>query len=466
MALHSKLPRERREPIDSIMSPFQEFAGKQISGGIMLLVCTVLALIWANSPWQESYYDVWHFNVNLGFGGTALTLDLHHWINDGLMALFFFVVGLEIKRELLAGELSSPRKAALPLAAALGGMVVPVIIFAALNWGGPGEPGWGVPMATDIAFVLGVLVLLGRIVPPALKVFLTALAIVDDIGAVLVIAIFYTAQINWLALALGFAALVLSAVFNTLGVRRPLVYGLTGLFVWIFFLKSGVHATIAGVLLAFTIPCRSYINAHEFIERTKKLSQDFMAAGNPNDDILRNEERLALIHALEKTCERAQTPLQRLEHGLHPWVMFFIMPVFALSNAGVKLDANVLRLLMEPIALGVILGLFVGKTIGISLFSWLAVKMRIAALPSGARWSQMIGLATLGGIGFTMSLFIAGLAFGNLQYLNAAKVGILFGSLIAGSAGFIWLKMTAQPQPVAELAGHVDGVTSQPSMIE
>jgi NhaA family Na+:H+ antiporter len=351
------------------------------------------------------------------------------------MAVFFLVVGLEIKRELLVGELASPRQAALPIIAALGGVMVPALIYSALNAGGPGAQGWGIPMATDIAFVIGVMALLGSRVPLSLKVFLTALAIVDDIAAVLVIAMFYTAGISWGALAISGLCLGALLTANSLGVRHPLPYALLGLLLWAAVLKSGVHATIAGVLLAMTIPCRTALNPREFLSHSKAVLDHVERSMERDASITNDEELGAAIEALEDSCEKAQTPLNRLEHGLHPWVTFFIMPFFALANAGVPFDGTLRASLSHPITLGVVLGLLLGKPIGITLASWFAVRARLASLPAGVTWGHIHGAGWLGGIGFTMSLFVAGLAFGDESLLKMAKLSILIASLFAGLSG-------------------------------
>jgi NhaA family Na+:H+ antiporter len=342
--------------------------------------------------------------MDLTFGrlGGLLAKPLHFWINDGLMALFFLLVGLEIKRETLVGELASFRKAALPIAAAFGGMIVPAGLYVVFNHGGPGASGWGMPMATDIAFALGVLALLGDRVPTSLKVFLAALAIADDIGAVLVIAFFYTAQISWPSLGAGGLFFVALLAANRAGARHLLIYAILGVGLWLAFLQSGIHATVAGVLLAITIPAR---------QRTASRA------------VLTSNE----------------SPMLRLEHALIPWNRYLIMPVFALANAGVALGGGAARSVVAPVSLGVICGLVIGKPIGIVLFSWLATRTRLAAMLDGIRWRQIVGVGMLGGIGFTMSLFIANLAFGEAPALETAKVGILVASVISGIAGAIVL---------------------------
>jgi NhaA family Na+:H+ antiporter len=434
-----------RRPIERLVRPFQAFAARESSGGILLLLATVVALVWANSPWAKSYFSLWHTTVTLGFGENTIVHDLHFWVNDALMALFFFVVGLEIKREFLVGELASPRQAALPIVAALGGVLVPAAIYSLLNAGGTGAQGWGIPMATDIAFVIGVMALLGSRVPTSLKVFLTALAIVDDIAAVLVIALFYTGEIS--SGALGIATLCLTglAVANRLGVRHPLPYALLGVLLWGAVWQSGVHATIAGVLLAMTIPARTELNPNEFLKRARAVLDHFECTAEREKTVMNDEEQQAAIEALEDSCEQVQPPLHRLEHALHPWVTFFVMPVFALANAGLVFDERILASVTQPIPLGVVLGLLLGKPIGITLASWFAVRLRLGALPAETTWLQIHGAGWLGGIGFTMSIFVAGLAFEEEALLNMAKLGIFTASLLAGIVGSVLLLRNHQP---------------------
>ncbi|WP_228281738.1 Na+/H+ antiporter NhaA [Rubrobacter marinus] len=426
--------------MERIVRPFQDFTRKQSSGGILLVAAATIALAWANSPWGESYAALWHTKLTVGLGDYSLSKDLTHWINDGLMAVFFLVVGLEIKREILVGELSSLRGAALPVAAALGGAVLPAAIYAAINAGTEGAAGWGIPMATDIAFALGVLALLGERAPVALKVFLTALAIVDDIVAVLVIALFYTAEISWGAL--GFAALFLVAliVANLIGVGRTLVYALLGIGLWLAFLLSGVHATIAGVLLAFTVPVRSFIAPKAFLERGRYVLDRFEQSGEKGDGVLANEDRQAALHALNRAAYELEPPLHELEHALHPWVIFAVMPLFALANAGVALGGGAAEALTSPVTLGIVAGLILGKQIGVTLFAWLAVRSGVSELPRSISWRHIYGAGWLAGIGFTMSLFITDLAFPNGALADAAKLGILAASLIAGVVGWTILR--------------------------
>jgi NhaA family Na+:H+ antiporter len=427
-------------PIQKIILPFQSFIHAEASGGILLLICTVAALAWANSPWKEIYFHLWHTNISINIGNYALSYSLHHWINDGLMVIFFFVVGLEIKREFLVGELSTRQKASLPVAGALGGMLFPAFLYILFNAGLEGSSGWGIPMATDIAFVIGILALLGSKVPLSIKVFITALAIADDIGAVLIIAIFYTSEISFISLYIGAFFVILLIISNAVGIRSLLIYLLLGIGLWLAFLKSGVHSTVAGVILAFTIPASTRINSLKFLTQGRKLLDDFDKAGEESESTLTNEERSTAVQALEKNCEKIMTPLQRFETGLHPWVSFLIMPLFAFANAGVELGEDIFSSLTNPISIGIIAGLFLGKQLGIFSFSWIAIKFGIADKPEGVSWKKIYSAGILAGIGFTMSLFIANLAFGEIELLNISKVGILTGSLISGIIGFVILK--------------------------
>ncbi len=434
----------REPPIDQILRPFQEFFNVEASSGIVLLVCTAIALIWANSAWSDSYVELWLTNLTVKIGDFGLSKPLILWINDGLMAVFFFLVGLEIKREVLVGELASPRRAALPMAAAIGGMLVPATIYLAINRGGEGADGWGIPMATDIAFALGVLALLGRRVPLSLRIFMTALAIVDDLGAVLVIALFYTSEIAWSYLALGGGILLLMILANVAGVIRPAVYGLLGICLWYAFLKSGVHATVAGVLAAMTVPASARINGREFVAWGRELLDDFDdCCGQQVHTVHKTTIReRSLLQAMETAIHHVEAPLQRIEHGLERPVAYLIMPIFALANAGVRLGGGDVT---HPVSLGIIAGLVLGKQLGVTLFTWLNVRIGLAALPQGVTWRHIYGTGWLAGIGFTMSLFISGLAFGANPLLNTAKVGILTASIIAGVGG--WLILRSSPAP-------------------
>ncbi|MCF8369485.1 MAG: Na+/H+ antiporter NhaA [Bacteroidales bacterium] len=417
------------------------FIKEESLGGILLILATIIALIWANSGFYEQYNYIWN-ELKMGFsiGDFTLKSSLHHWINDGLMALFFFTIGLEIKREVLAGELSSFKKASLPIFAAIGGMLVPALFYVAFNYQDPVNiNGWGVPMATDIAFVLGLLSLLGNRVNVNLKIFLTALAIADDLGAILVIAFFYTESINYMDLVNGGFFLLVLMIGNRLGVRRTTFYAIVGgLGVWLSFLFSGVHATIAGVLIALTIPVRPKINEQTFIDRLGTLLDKFKKT-KPNDVSLLTNKQAHLISDIENLSDEAHTPLQKLEHALHPLTMYFILPIFALSNAGIRIQGNIFDLIIHPISLGIIAGLLLGKFLGVSFFSYLAVKLRIASLPEGVTWRHIYGAGFLAGIGFTMSIFIADLAFVSQLNVEIAKVGIMVDAILAAAIGMFIL---------------------------
>jgi NhaA family Na+:H+ antiporter len=433
MADNVDLPSSTSLPIEVLKGPFIRFAKMEASSGILLLAATIAALVWANSPWAESYHTIWNECSSLGFGRFVLTETRHEWINDGLMAVFFFLVGLEIKREVLIGELSSLRQAAFPFFAAVGGAIVPAIIYLLVAHGGNAQKGWAIPMATDIAFALGVLAILGSRVPVSLKIFVTALAIVDDLIAVLVIAVFYTAQIHLISLVLGLVGMALSFGANLLGIRKPAVYAVIGVLVWYAVLKSGVHATVAGVLLAFTIPAQTYVDRDSFLTHTRALLARFQAA-RPD-----SSEAHAALHMMESQLQLVESPLQRIEHLLLPWVSFIIMPLFAFSNAGVGILGSGLGALTHPVSLGVALGLFIGKPIGIWVFALASTKTGVAEAPPGLSWSVVFGAAWMCGIGFTMALFIANLAFGEGALLDMAKIGILAASLASGLGAGVFL---------------------------
>lgn len=436
--------------IEQIVLPFQEFVKTESFSGILLISFMLIALIWANSPWSSSYEALWQTQVNVSFGSIKIDKPLLLWINDGLMAVFFFVVGLEIKRELLVGELSSLKQALFPIAAALGGMFVPAALYLGLNANGPGESGWGIPMATDIAFALGILALLGSRAPLSLKIFLTAVAIVDDIGAVLVIALFYTEKIVWGSLAAAVVIFVALVILNRMGVRKPLPYALLGIVLWVAFLKSGVHATIAGVLLAMTIPASTSIDRQGFLERAREYLDRFEEEGIKNGNSFTTKKQRALLQGIEDSTHGVEAPLQRLEHSLHPWVAYFIMPVFALANAGVDLRTDILAALVNPITLGIIAGLVVGKQIGITFMAWLVTRIGLSRKINGVTWKQIHGASMLAGIGFTMSLFISNLAFSDPLMLSSAKVGILVASFISAGLGWIVLSRNGTPAPQAK----------------
>lgn len=426
---------------------FQRFFHSEASGSILLLLATAVALAWANSPWADHYQRMLHVKLGFTFSELAFSMSAAHWVNDGLMALFFFVVGLEIKRELLVGQLSTFRSALLPVAAAMGGLIAPALVYAWLNAGGPGEPGWGIPMATDIAFALGVLALVGPRVPIGLKVFLTALAIADDLGAVLVIAVFYTERVNvmWLAAALGSLALLYLA--TRLSIRRYGAYFLLAGGVWAAMLASGVHATVAGILVALTVPVRAGIEPGAFLAtlrgKLRKLEQGRLT----RESMMRDAEQMEAIEELGTATLDFLPNGFAIERYLHPSTAYFVLPVFALFNAGVRLDGRVQETLLQPVSLGIVLGLFFGKQVGITLTSWIAVKSGRAELPPGVTLGQLYGASILGGIGFTMSIFVGGLAFPEGPLLSAAKLGILAASAVSGVIGFAVLKLILARTP-------------------
>ncbi|MDF3027227.1 MAG: nhaA [Fluviicola sp.] len=428
-----------KTPIEKLLNPFHRFIHQEFTGGIVLFVSVVIAIVWANSAWSDSYHHLWETKFSVSFAGKTLDYPLHIWINDGLMALFFFVIGLELKREFRVGELSTAKKAALPMVAALGGMLVPALIFTLINWNEPTQKGWGIPMATDIAFALALLSLAGKRIPLSVKVFLSALAVADDLGAVLVIAFFYTAQISFLPLLIAGLFLLALALGNYLGVRSMTFYLVLGIAVWIGFLFSGVHATIAGVLVAFMIPARTKIDEKEFVDKAQNYVSEFEQAIPLKGD-LTTEEQHEIIQDIKSLCKDAETPLQKLENNLHPWVAFVIMPLFALANAGMVVNGNFFGSLMNPVSIGVIAGLILGKFIGVFSFTWLMVRFKVAELPEKANWTHVIGVSVLAGVGFTMSLFVTGLAFSDMEIIDQSKYGILTASVVCGVAGVFILK--------------------------
>lgn len=432
-----------------IVTPLQRFLHTEASGGILLIFFTALALLWANSGWSESYVNLWSTKFGPAFGDWSLIKYLILWVNDGLMAIFFFLVGLEIKREVLVGELSSVRKASLPFFAAIGGMVFPALLFVALQSGKPGVEGWGIPMATDIAFSLGILSLLGKRVPLSMKIFLTAFAIVDDIGAVLVIAFFYSGDIYLEALYIALGLFMVLVAFNFFNIRKKSYYILVGILIWYFFLKSGLHPTIAGIMVAFTVPITSRIRAKDFVEEVNNGLVVFKEFEDDPTDHLLSYEQLSSVESISESAKHVQPPLQKLEHDLHGFVAFFVLPVFALANAGVALSGAG-EAFSSALTLNIALGLVLGKTIGITLLSWIGVKLGIASLPEGTNWIQLIALALLGGVGFTMALFISNLAFTDAELLNEAKMGIIIGSTLAGVGGYLILRMTLSTPPSEE----------------
>jgi len=430
-------------PLERILAPFRDFFGAEVAGGIVLLAATLVALGWANSPWAASYGALWQTPLAVGTEAVGLRKPLQLWINDGLMAIFFFVVGLEIKREVLHGELASPRRALLPVLAALGGAVFPALIYLAFNLGTDAARGWGIAMATDIAFALGLLAILGSRVPTALKVFVTALAIVDDILAVLVIGLFYTANLDLRWLAVAAAALGLLGLANRLGVARLDVYAVLAVGLWLAVLQSGIHATLAGVMAAMTVPARARRTPDEALATVAAVlprpGSDAAApapAGDPDP-----EEALRRVRA---AAEAADAPLERLEHTLHPWTAFAIVPLFALANAGVTIGDHLAATVASPVAYGIVAGLVVGKQVGILGATWLAVRSGLASLPSGVSWLHVWGGSWAAGIGFTMSLFIAELAFPGQVRLEVAKLGILAASVTAATGGAVVLGLAGR----------------------
>ncbi len=426
----------RRFVRERFIRPVAVFVNTEASGGIVLLVAAVIALVWANSPWDKQYFDFWHAHLSLDLNIFKLDETLGHAVNDGLMAVFFFVVGLEIKRELIHGELASVRKASLPVAAALGGMIVPALVYVAFNAGGDGAKGWGIPMATDIAFAMGVLALLGRRAPFSLKVFLLALAIVDDLGAIMVIALFYTESISLEAVAWAVAIAAVILAFSRAGVRSVDVYVVLGILFWAAVFKTGVHATIAGVLLALMTPSRPYLTRDALDVSADDLLDAYRGARERGDA----EAEQQILRQLETLSRDTESPLDRLEHTLHPWASYLIVPIFALANAGVALSGDLVGdASSSAVSLGVAIGLVVGKPVGILLACFLAVRLGLAELPSNTGFQHMVGAGLLAGIGFTVSLFIAGLAFDDPQLIDEAKIGILAASTIAGIIGFVYL---------------------------
>jgi NhaA family Na+:H+ antiporter len=424
---------QRKKRSAGISESFKDFFHSSASGGIVLLVFTAAALLWANSPWSEQYFALWEEHFSIGIGSAVLSKTLLHWINDGLMVIFFFFVGLEIKREILVGELSSLKKAMLPILAAIGGMIGPALIYLFFNPAGSDTArGWGIPMATDIAFALGILALLGDKVPPGLKIFLAALAIADDMGAVLVIAFFYTSELSLTMLVFGGGFFLLLLTANRFNLRSTAVYTILGIGLWFCFLKSGIHATIAGVLLAMTIPVSKKIHTDQFIDETSAAMHELKRSTDPKSSS-------ELIHTIASLSEEVQSPLHRFEHALHPFVSFLIMPVFAMANAGVKIEGNIIDALLSPVGLGVAFGLIVGKQIGIFSFVWIAVKTKIAALPENVSWGMIYGTTWLCAIGFTMALFIASLAFKTEEPLIISKIAILFASALSAATGLFIL---------------------------
>ncbi len=440
-----KLYAPWEKAFNRIATPFEHFLHAQTTTGLVLIFTTILALLIANSPFVDFYIDFFHTQIDFNIGEWKLSHSIHHWINDGLMAIFFFMVGLEIKREVLVGELSSFKIAILPIMAALGGMIIPALIFLSINYGGEASRGWGIPMATDIAFAISALVLLGNRVSHSLITFLVALAIVDDLGAVLVIAIFYTETINMLALSLAGGAFSIMLLFNRFGIHTIFPYFILGIILWFFMLESGVHATIAGVIAAITIPSQPKLAPTDFTMHTKNLLDEYDNYPVATDHTMHENQKAILLN-LKDTIDSVGSPSARLEHDLHLPVSFLIIPLFALANAGISIDfSSIGETILTPVSMGIIFGLILGKVIGIAGMVYLAIKLGIAKLPEGSTMSQVFGVSFLGGIGFTMSIFVADLAFlGNDVLIFQAKVGILVASLFSGLFGYFWLRYVSK----------------------
>lgn len=438
----------RKSRVRNLTKPVMRFIKEEKSGALVLGVCVIVAMILANSAWSAHYFKVLDFKFGFSFNDhTYFENNILHWINDGLMSLFFFIVGLELKRELVAGELANPKKALLPIIAAIGGMVVPASIYLLFNHSNAEvHAGWGIPMATDIAFALGVLYLLGDKVPLSLKVFLAALAIVDDLGAVMVIALFYTSDLSLMNLVVGFVLLTVMFMGNRLGIRNVFFYALLGIGgVWVSFLMSGVHATIAAVLAAFTIPSDIVINESVYIRKVRMLLRSISASDPGNQQKALTQAQVQLFQEVAQVSKASIPPLQRLEHIMHPYVSFLVIPIFALANAGVSLrDIDMTQLTETNIAMGVGLGLLVGKVIGVFGFTWLAAKLKIAILPDTMTPRRLLGLGFLAAIGFTMSLFVTSLAFNHELYMTQAKVGVFVASIIGGVIGYLILNADAK----------------------
>ncbi len=433
---------ERSYVARQVLLPVQDIIYAQRTGSVVLLGATAAAIVWANSPWSDTYQALWQTPVSVDAGPLEFSSDLRHWVDDALMALFFYVVGLEIKREVLFGHLSKTRHAILPLAAALGGMVLPALLYLALNRSGPGERGWGIPMATDIAFALGALALVGSRVPDQLRVLLLALAIVDDIGAIVVIAVFYTSSLSVLPLVLAVVLLGAIVLLARLHVRAAPLYVTLGLLVWFAVYQSGIHATIAGVALAFVTPANPYFSRAAYVRAARDLVAEFDHAWRKGE----TDRADALLGEIEEMTEGTESPLDRAERLLRPWSSYLVLPAFALGNAGVGVSLPALgSALANPVTQGVLLGLVVGKPLGIFALAWLAVRLKVAALPAGARWREVVGIGLVAGIGFTVSLFITGLAFPASELQEDAKVGILLASIVAGLAGIAYLRLLPAP---------------------
>ncbi|MGB1269684.1 MAG: Na+/H+ antiporter NhaA [Flavobacteriaceae bacterium] len=424
-----------------LLTPFQKFVKTESLGGMLLFGATIIALIWANSSYGEHYANLLQQNIGISFQNFELKKPLILWINDGLMAIFFFLIGLELKRELLIGEINTVKKAAFPFVAALGGVVIPIVLYLILNQNPDTAKGWGIPMATDIAFALAILSTLGKRVPLSLKIFLTAFAIIDDIAAVLVIAIFYSASINWLFILYGLIIIGFLAVLYNKKKYSFSIGIVLAIIVWFLYLKSGVHPTIAGVLLAFTIPIKRRINSKLFSSHLSSISNKILKVSDNDENHLLTKKELKCIDNLDDLTFEVRSPLQHLENKLHSLVAYFILPIFAFANAGVVISLN--YDFDFSLMLNIAISLFVGKFIGVALFSYFGIKLKIAELPKGVTFKQILGISAIAGVGFTMSIFIDNLAFqGDLISINSVKVGVIIGSLISGIVGYTILRLT------------------------
>ena len=428
--------------MNAVRKPIHSFIHTEEIGAIILLLGAVAALGWVNSPWSDTYDDFWHTHIAFDIHIFAISEDLKHLVNDGLMAVFFFLVGLEIRRELRNGELSTFRKAALPALAAVGGMVVPAAVYLLFNRSGDGVVGWGIPMATDIAFALGVLALVGKQIPAELRVFLLGLAVVDDLGAIAVIATFYTETIDWVHLGLAVGMFLVIWAFLRLGVRSLGFYIILCVLMWQFLLESGIHATLAGVALAAIVPSEPDLQRKDYPKAVKPLLHDFKLAMEKGDQ----EKAQSITEQIEKLSGSTQGAMERLEAMVHPWVSFAILPIFALANAGIVFSLETLSgAANSHITLGIATALLVGKVVGIFGMSWLAVRLGIGQLPSNVRWRHIVGIGFLAGIGFTVAIFVAGIAFDDLALIDQSKMGIFGASIIAGVIGYLFLR-TAGPR--------------------
>ncbi len=425
--------------VEKLVTPFLKFAKVEKSSGVLLFIATIIALLWANSPFQESYHHIWQYKIGIISEHFSLYKPLVLWINDGLMTIFFFLIGLELKRELLIGELDTTRKASFPILAAIGGMIMPVCLFIVLNKNPETINGWGIPMAADIAFILAILNVLGKRVPVSLKVFLTAFAIIDDIGAVVVIAIFYSSGIKWGLLAIAGILLLFLTWLSYKKIDSKYIFGTLAVIIWLLFLKSGIHPTVSGVLLAFTVSIRQRIDVRAYTSKLLEIATELKNEETQSDIVL-NKTQVSQVYGIEVITDSVQSPLQQKEHRLHYIVAYFIVPLFALANAGVSINSEMN--IEIPLVINTVLCLIVGNFVGVTVFSFISLKLKITQLPQNTVFSHILGVACLAGVGFTMSIFIANLAFSvNPAFVDSAKIGILIGSFLSGVLGFIWLRI-------------------------